>query len=527
MQNRMSLAARTELMCSVRERYQQATWKEKTKILDGFIAATGYGRKYAIALLNDKVVEKNTPIRSKGLIKYDEAVQEALVTLWSAMNQICAKRLVPFLPELINSLERCGRLFLPPEVREKLLTISPATADRLLKSKRQAIKSQSIPTTKPTGLLKKQIPIRTFTDWDDKSPGFLEADLVAHCGDRVDGTFLNTLVLTDIGSTWTEFIPLLYRSEENVIAGLRTAQDLFPFPWKGLDTDNGGEFINYKLLAFCETHKITFTRSRAYRKNDQAHVEEKNGSIVRRLIGYDRYEGERSWKALSELYAVLRLYSNFFQPCMKLLSKQRQGCKVKKFYDTAKTPYQRLLTAAHISEGIKQDLQKKYESLDPLCLLKELERLQKQLWQYAWQDLKVPYVPIKQLRTAKPIEIQSIESFDKKQEIQQPISIQRYRRTPKPRKIFTGPRTWRSRPDPFETVRDHLKLNLQINPRHTAKGLLLSLIEENPQQFNIKHLRTLQRRVKEWRIELSEYEKNKQEQGKFTTFLSLAAVAAK
>jgi hypothetical protein len=523
----MSLAARAELKRSIYERYHHAPRKEKIRILDEFIATTGYQRKYAIALLNGKIAIKETRIRSRGLVKYDTAVQEALVTLWSAANQICTKRLVPFLPELISSLERCGRLSLNAEVRKKLLTLSPATADRLLKDKRRGIKPHGIPTTKPAGLLKKQIPIRTFADWDDKSPGFLEADLVAHCGDRVDGTFLNTLVLTDIGSTWTEFIPLLYRSEENVIAGLTTAQDLFPFPWKGLDTDNGGEFINYKLLSFCKTHRITFTRSRAYRKNDQAHVEEKNGSIVRRLIGYDRYEGERSWKALSELYSVLRLYSNFFQPCMKLLSKQRHDSKVKKVYDTAKTPYQRLLASTHISEKIKHELQKKYESLDPLYLLKELERLQKQLWQYAWQDLKVPYVPIKQLPAAKPIETQDIQALEKEQEIQQPISIQRYRRTRKPIKPFKGPRTWRSCPDPFETVQEQLKLNLRLNPTQTAKGLLLSLIEESPQQFSIKHLRTLQRRVKEWRIELSEHETNKRDHGKFTTFLTLAATAAK
>lgn len=199
--------------------------------------------------------------------------------------------------DLLTALERFGHLSISMEVRNRLLTISTSTVDRLLETKRQE-NSKGICTTRPGSLLKKQIKIRTFADWDDVVPGFLEGDLVAHCGDQIGGAFLNTLVLTDIASTWTEFFPLLRKSEADVIAALKVAQQILPFSLIGLDTDNGSEFINYTLLNFCKTQKITFTRSRAYKKNDQAHVEEKNGSIVRRLIGYDRYEGLAAYNSL-------------------------------------------------------------------------------------------------------------------------------------------------------------------------------------------------------------------------------------
>ena len=243
-------------------------------------------------------------------------------------------------------------------------------------------------------MIKKQIQVRTFADWNNASPGFVEADLVAHCGGRVDGSFLNTLVLTDIASAWTEFLPLLRKSEEDVVGALKVAQKLLPFSLLGLDTDNGSEFINYKLLKFCEEQKITFTRSRAYHSNDQAHVEEKNGSIVRRIMGYDRYEGNEAWNALAALYAKLRLYVNFFQPSMKLLSKQRCGTKIRKLYDKAQTPYQRLSLSPHINEEIKANLKKQYETLDPLSLLQELKDLQGQFFQYAWKGPVNKTVPL-------------------------------------------------------------------------------------------------------------------------------------
>ena len=288
----MTIQTRKEILFHVQKRYKQANWNDKSKILDELILITGYRRKYAIGLLNRKEKKiitcrnENKPNKKK----YDETIRQALITVWYAANQICSKRLAPFIPDLLIVLERFGHLSLPLDVSNRLSEISPATIDRLLNAKRREGK-KGLSTTFSGSLLKKQIKIRTFADWNDVVPGFLEGDLVAHCGGRTDGPFLNTLVLTDIASTWTEFFSLLRRSQADVINALQVAQQVLPFLLLGLDTDNGSEFINYGLLDFCKTQKITFTRSRAYKKNDQAHVEERNGSIIRRIIGYDRYEG--------------------------------------------------------------------------------------------------------------------------------------------------------------------------------------------------------------------------------------------
>jgi hypothetical protein len=428
-------------------------------------------------------------------------VRQALLTLWHSANRICSKRLVPFIPELIIVLEKFGHLSLPSEVRNRLLTISPATADRLLATERKC-DIKNISTTRPGSLIKRQIKIRTFADWNNIVPGFLEGDLVAHCGDRVDGLFLNTLVLTDIASTWTEFFPLLHKSEANVIEALKVAQHTLPFTLLGLDTDNGSEFINYGLLSFCKENEITFTRSRAYKKNDQAHVEERNGSIIRRLVGYDRYEGLDAYNALSALYGILRLYVNFFQPSLKLISKKREGARVTKKYDKAKTPYQRLLACETMSEQAKANLNELYNTLDPLQLLKTLEERQDNFWKLAWKKntngLPILFHPNKeQIHNLALSPHLKIEVTEKQVDA---IFARRYRRTCKPVKQ-RGPITWRTRKDPFEQVWNELSLQLTLQPDCTAKSLLDELIRRAPDQFSEKLLRTLQRRVAGWRIE--------------------------
>ncbi len=528
----MSLETRKELLAIVQKRYQQANWLNKRKILDGIITTTGYRRKYAITLLNRNETKIIARVNAKRLYKkkYDEAVRQALLTIWHAANQICSKRLVPFIPDLIAALERFGHLSLPMEVRKLLLSISTATVDRLLETKRQE-GSKGMSTTRPGSLLKRQIKIRTFADWDDVVPGFLEGDLVAHCGDRGDGSFLNTLVLTDIASTWTEFFPLLRKSEADVIAAVKVAQQILPFSLIGLDTDNGSEFINYALLDFCKTQKITFTRSRAYKKNDQAHVEEKNGSIVRRLIGYDRYDGLDAYNSLSELYAVLRLYVNFFQPSLKLISKKRDGAKVTKKYDVAKTPYQRILASTCISEDIKKRLKEEYDCLDPLGLLRDLEKLQDKFWKHAWKtdvtnspaltDQRLDVIDEKTVTisaltpdTISPescMQVNIETNTDIKEVEAIPCVVRRYRHSDKPRKK-AGPRTWRTRKDPFQETWSKLRLQLELNPERTAKNLLDGLINERLGQLNINTLRTLQRRVAGWRLQQIKIkqEKNKQ-----------------
>jgi hypothetical protein len=280
-----------------------------------------------------------------------------------------------------------------------------------------------------------------------------------------------------------------------VIEALNVLPQLLPFDMLGLDTDNGSEFINYELLKFCEMKKITFTRSRAYRKNDQAHVEEKNGSVVRKLIGYDRYEGQQAWQALAEVYAVLRLYVNFFQPSMKLISKERRGAKVHKSYDEAQTPYQRLITSAHINQETKNQLRSQYERLDPISLLESLKTLQDKFWQFAWNRnmLIGEYDKVKKQET-NPTLSQSLEEKIVER------GKREYKHTPKPRKSL-GIRTWRTRRDPFENVWGELEIRLAFEPHCTAKELLDQLIEQFPTIYSSKHLRTLQRRIAEWRAD--------------------------
>ncbi len=315
----MSLSARREMLDGVRNAYNKAAKPEKTKILDGFAAATGYDRKYAIQLLSKKpnFTSAKSPPKRPGAQVYDEQFVHALTIVWNTANQICSKRLVPFIPNLVSAMERHGHLRVTQEIRDKLLKVSPATVDRLLQTERRR-HAGGISHTKTGTLLKNKIQVRTFADWDDVSPGFFEIDLVAHCGGDPNGAFLNTLTMVDVTTGWLECMPLIKKSASDVIAGINVARKLIPFDVKGLDTDGGSEFINYELLDYCETNEITFTRARTHKKNDQAFVEEKNGSVVRRLVGYSRYQGTKAWEALANFYHVLRQYINFFQPSLKL-----------------------------------------------------------------------------------------------------------------------------------------------------------------------------------------------------------------
>jgi len=333
----MSFQSRRELLAQVVSRYREASREQKSIILNEFIASSGYARKYAIRLLSMPVVVPVVSIQRQRKRNYGTEVQEALQILWGAANFIGSKRLAPFLEELVPAMERHGHLEVTEKVRSQLLSISPATIDRVLRPFRKSA-PQGACTTKSGILLKKQILVRTFSDWNETEPGFFEADLVAHCGQSTEGAYLNTLVLTDIATGWVECLPLLFRSRHAVIESLDYIRKILPFPLIGLDTDNGSEFINAELLAYCEREKITFTRGRAYKKNDQCYVEQKNGVVVRQLVGYDRFEGEGAFLQLRELYRAVRLYVNFFQPSMKLHEKHRNGARIQKIYYPAKPP---------------------------------------------------------------------------------------------------------------------------------------------------------------------------------------------
>lgn len=274
-------------------------------------------------------------------------------------------------------LERQGELHVEAETKRRLLALSAATADRLLAAERKLAKPHGLGTTKPGTLLKDSIPLRTFADWDDRQPGKSSVDLVAHCGDSTQGEYVHSLTLTDVATGWTECLALRNRGQQVVFTALVRARAQLPFPLVGIDSDNGGEFINAHLLRYCQHEHLTFTRSRPYKKNDQAYVEQKNWSIVRHLVGYGRYESAAACEALE------RLYANFFQPSMKLVSKERVGAKVKRHYDAATTPYQRVLDSPQVTDEVKEALQRQYLTLNPVTLLRQLHRAQAVLWQLA------------------------------------------------------------------------------------------------------------------------------------------------
>jgi hypothetical protein len=272
------------------------------------------------------------------------------------MDAPAGKRLAPFLPEMVTRLRACGELLIDDRTAALLTSMSAATIDRRLAADRKKMQLKGRSGTKPGSLLKSQIPIRTWADWDDARPGFVEIDLVGHEGGEPSGDFCHTLDVTDVATGWTEVRAVKNKAQRWVFAALLEITAAFPFPVRGIDSDNGSEFINNQLLRYCEQNQITFTRSRAGRKNDGAYVEQKNWSVVRQTVGYHRYDTDAELALLNQIYGLLRLTINFFTPQQKLISKHREGAKVIKRYDTAKTPYQRVLADPRISQKIKDGL---------------------------------------------------------------------------------------------------------------------------------------------------------------------------
>ena len=388
---RLTVKERKKATAIVAPRYQKSRKKDKGVILDEFIELTGYGRRYASYVLrkHGKKVWINETTVVRGDIRkrisrkkpciYDDKVLEALKKIWDIMDYICGKRLAPVLKETVIRLQRCNEISISEEVRKKLFSISPATIDRLLSKerKKQQIKGRS--NTKPGTLLRNQIPIRTFSDWNDSKPGFTEIDLVGHDGGDAHGEFAQTLDVTDICTTWTETEAVRNKAQKWVFDALRDIRQRMPFPLLGIDSDSGSEFINNHLVTYCGDEHITFTRGRSYRKNDNCYVEQKNYSVVRRAVGYLRYDTEEELLVLNELYRYLRLYSNFFQPTMKLIEKTRIGSRVTKRYDKAQTPYRRVLASPDVSAQDKQKLKTQNAKLNPAHLKRQITSLQQKL----------------------------------------------------------------------------------------------------------------------------------------------------
>jgi hypothetical protein len=499
----MSFQARRELLFRVAPRYRESSRSEKTVILQEFAAATGYARKYAIRLLGapeppSAVIRRPRPRR------YSEEAQAALRLAWQAANCVCAKRLIPFLPQLVQSLERHGHLNIDEVTRTELLAMSAATADRILRSACGRDKHGGLSTTRRGTLLKSQVPVRTFSEWNDLQPGFMEADLVAHGGASAEGVYLHSLVLTDIASGWTECLALRRRGQDTVLQAIHAVRSLLPFPVLGLDTDNGSEFINDTLIKYCAEQRLTFTRGRVSRKNDQCFVEQKNGSIVRNLVGYDRFEGEAACRQLTELYRAARLYVNFFQPSVKLLQKSRDGSRVTRRYDRAQTPYQRLAAAELLVPEVASHLASLFESLDPLLLLRQIHRLQEAMWHHALlpigADLPAPRPVVRSFDAAGcgvlgPVTPAADVVAEALARASEPRGRRGYHRSTRQ----PVERYWRTRPDPFADVWPEVCRELETDADRTAKELFEWLQGRHPGRFPDNQLRTFQRRAREWR----------------------------
>jgi Integrase core domain len=412
-------------------------------------------------------------------------VDEALIVLWEAADRICGKRLKALLPTLVEAMERHGHLRLDETIRERLLSLSAATIDRRL----QQVRLQAFGTRRKKRALnrvRKLVAVKTFADWEQACPGFMEIDLVTHCGTRASGSFVHTLVLTDVASGWTECVALPVREQALIVEAITAVGARLPFPLLGLDTDNDSAFMNDTLWDYCRQKGLELTRCRAYRKNDQAWVEQKNGAVLRKLIGYGRLEGLAATAALRRLYEASRLYVNFFQPSFKLKGKEREGAKVRKHYKSPEIPFRRLLQRDDVTERTKQRLEEQFQKLDPVLLLKHI------------RDAQAAVVALSQNIMLPPLSedmqkfVSSLATAWSSGEVRPT-----HRREPQPG------RWWRTRQDPFAEVWPVLLGWLEEKPDMEAKEMLKRLQASGYGSYPDGQLRTLQRRVRTWRTRIA------------------------
>lgn len=396
------LSERNKLVKIMSENYVNASKKDKGLILDSLVMITGYSRKYASSLLKKSV--KTVKLNGSGLrLKadpckicfrkrekiYGEDIKRIILFLWRTFDYPCSDRLHSMLPYQIKKMEQFMYLYknewdekdikLTDTVKNKLKTISISTIERMISVERKRYRMKGISHTKPGSLLKDHIQVRTFADWNENRPGFTEVDLVGHEGGRSYGEFCFSLNMTDIHTGWTETQCVRNKAQIKVFEALKDLRKRLPFPLKGIDSDNGAEFINGEMIRYCEQEKITFTRSRKNYKNDQCYIEQKNWSIVRKYTGYARYDSNDELIILNELYKHLRLFTNYFLPVMQMQEKLRIGAYVKKRYDTPRTPYRRILESPHVSLDDKELLIKTYQTLNPFELKKKIRYLQNKL----------------------------------------------------------------------------------------------------------------------------------------------------
>jgi len=388
-----TMAEKNKIRAEYARQYRKAKKSEKTKILDEYLKLLGGGnRKYAIFSLNREGkkqlrvvdgkyvnVEITNKVRRKRVYRpyYDEEVAEALIKLWKFFRYVCGERLVPLLRENLDVISRKRRFHMSAEVKQKLATISRATVERLIAGERKKHKLKGRSTTKRGTLLKNQIPVRVFWAWDDKKPGFCEIDTVSHDGGgEITPHYAWTLTVTDVALGWTEVRALKNKAQRWTIQAACDIYDAFPVPIRGVDSDGGSEFINQYFKKWCDERSITFTRGRSHHSNDNCFVEQKNGDVVRKTVGYARFQGDETLSALERVYSYLNPLINYFYPTKKLIAKDKlPNGKIKKVYEKQlKTPYQRLLEHSDISDTLKEQARKIKENLDIVYLHDNLEK---------------------------------------------------------------------------------------------------------------------------------------------------------
>lgn len=478
------MSTRRELIDAVGARYRSGSRTERSSVLDEFVAITGYHRKHCIRLLSKPPMP---PPERQPTVRYGPVVRDALGALWEVSDRVCSKRLKVMIPALLPAMLRHGRISDAPSLHAQLLAVSAATIDRLLAPLRLAASKGRRRVAGQSSAVRRAVPIRTFGDWDDPVPGYLEVDFVARCGPQLAGNFIQTLVLTDVATGWTECVPVLTRDSTLVIDAIAKARALLPFPMRGVDFDNDSVFMNERVVGWCRARGLEVTRARAYRKNDQAWVEQKNGAIVRRLVGYGRFEGLESLRALTRLYAAARIHVNVLQPSFKLRCKSRIGAKVVKRYHPPVPPANRALAHGAIGTEPKRRLTQLLATADPVVLLSEIRAAQEDLGRRVDQRgvTGARGSADEIINVAAPVT--ATPSGE-----QRAIHRRPYRRLkPVPR-----------RPRMLDAYEDQTRRWLQRQPGMTAVEILERLRELAPAgTFTDTHLRTVQRALATWRAD--------------------------
>jgi hypothetical protein len=414
----LDMKTRKKICGEIYKRYQKAGKKDKSKMLDEYAVTLGSNRDYLAhqlanwgktryALCGGKsikfIARPPTKVRHKAPTgiktgrpeKYHKDFVKVLVVIWDFFDFPCGKLLSPLLRGIIDFL--VGEFSLSGEICALLKSISPATIDRKLKKAKKRNRLKSVHTTKAGSLLKSQIPIRACFDRNERSPGFLELDTVSHCGANAKGQFCQTLTVTDVGSGWTEVRALLNNAHRWVKEQIEQVYAHLPFPMRGIDSDNGGEFINHQLFDWCVRNDIKFTRGRPYRKNDNClrhtcRVEQKNGDVVRKTVGYARFEGQNAADALAGVYRCLNPLLNYFYPTIRLIAKEKlPSGRYKKIYEKdPKPPYQRLLDSPDLSEECKAEIRRRKAELNPIELKRALDEARDRLLKLSVIQVTLP-----------------------------------------------------------------------------------------------------------------------------------------